>query len=87
MDTTRLSSKGQVIIPKAIREARHWEVGQELVVVETPEGVLLKPSATFPPTQLADVAGCLGGRVKPRSDRQIAEALRRDARKRWRGRD
>ncbi|MCC5793652.1 MAG: AbrB/MazE/SpoVT family DNA-binding domain-containing protein [Chromatiales bacterium] len=87
METTRLSSKGQVIIPKAIRDARQWEVGQELTVVETPEGVLLRPSAAFPETSLDEVAGSLRDRVQPRSDRQIAEALRRHARKRWRGRD
>jgi AbrB family looped-hinge helix DNA binding protein len=87
METTRLSSKGQVIIPKAVRDARHWEPGMELAVVETPEGVLLKPSVPFAATRLDEVAGSLRERIQPRSDRQIAEALRRDARKRWRDRD
>jgi bifunctional DNA-binding transcriptional regulator/antitoxin component of YhaV-PrlF toxin-antitoxin module len=29
METTKLSSKGQVIIPKAMRAAHHWDAGQE----------------------------------------------------------
>ncbi len=87
METTRLSSKGQVIIPKAIRDARRWEAGLELAVVETPDGILLKPSAPFPATRLDEVAGLLRGRVTPRSDAEIGAALRRDLRKRWRGRD
>lgn len=43
MQLTLMSSKGQVIIPKALREARHWHVGTRLEVLDTAEGVLLKP--------------------------------------------
>ena len=43
MSTTVLSSKGQVIIPKALREARRWRPGTQLEVQDTPEGVLLRP--------------------------------------------
>jgi len=43
MQLTLLSSKGQVIIPKAIREARHWHAGTRLEVTDTAEGLLLKP--------------------------------------------
>ncbi len=43
MPTTLLSSKGQIIIPKALREARHWSPGMRLEVLETTEGLLLKP--------------------------------------------
>lgn len=39
---TRLSAKGQVVIPKATRERLNLRPGQSLEVVETPEGVLLK---------------------------------------------
>jgi AbrB family looped-hinge helix DNA binding protein len=86
METTRLSSKGQVIIPKAVRTARHWEAGQELLVIDTEDGVLLVPKAPFEATELGDVAGMLRDRVEPRTERQIREAIDRDLRKRWRGR-
>ncbi|PZN73131.1 MAG: hypothetical protein DM484_23225 [Candidatus Methylumidiphilus alinenensis] len=29
METTRLSSKGQVILPKSVRDAHHWSPGSE----------------------------------------------------------
>lgn len=39
---TRLSAKGQVVIPKDVRERLGWLQGSELEVVETGEGVLLR---------------------------------------------
>jgi AbrB family looped-hinge helix DNA binding protein len=59
---TRLSTKGQMILPKAIRVRRKWDAGTELSVEDTPEGVLITSVAArplFPLTSLDDVAGCL----------------------------
>jgi AbrB family looped-hinge helix DNA binding protein len=42
---TRLSGKGQVIIPKDVRDALHWEDGLELEVVKGANSVTLKPKA------------------------------------------
>ena len=41
---TKDSTKGQVILPKAIRRLRNWDAGTRLVVEDTPDGVLLKPA-------------------------------------------
>lgn len=60
METTRLSSKGQVILPKAIRAAHHWEPGVEFVVEDMADGVLLRPIKRFQQTRLEDVVGCTG---------------------------
>ena len=38
METTRLSNKGQIVVPKRIREAHGWEAGSEFAVSETPDG-------------------------------------------------
>lgn len=43
MQVTLLSSKGQVILPKALRDAHHWQAGTRLEVLDTADGVLLKP--------------------------------------------
>lgn len=39
---TRISAKGQVVIPKDVRDRLRWAQGQTLDVVETSDGVLLK---------------------------------------------
>lgn len=57
--TTTLSTKGQVILPAAIRNKRHWGPGTKLVVEDTPKGVLLKSAPLFPPTRMEDVFGML----------------------------
>ncbi len=39
---TRLSAKGQIVIPKDVRDRLRWDQGQPLDIIETPDGVLLK---------------------------------------------
>jgi AbrB family looped-hinge helix DNA binding protein len=56
---TKLSTKGQVVLPKELRQRMSWAPGAELVIEETPEGVLLRRARPFPPTRVEDVAGCL----------------------------
>ena len=74
MNTTKLSSKGQVIIPKPLRNAHHWEVGQELIVVDLGDGILLKPKTPFPVSDIDDVASCLKfkGKAKTLDDMELA---------------
>lgn len=43
MDTTHLSSKGQIVIPHEIRQAHQWEPGTEFAVIDTQEDLLLMP--------------------------------------------
>ncbi|MFO7297876.1 MAG: AbrB/MazE/SpoVT family DNA-binding domain-containing protein [Pseudomonadota bacterium] len=84
METTRLSSKGQVIIPKGIRESRGWKAGTELIVEEHPDGVLLRSWRVFTATRIEDVAGCLRRRRQPKSLEEMDEAVTSEARRRWR---
>ena len=42
-DVTRLSSKFQISVPKAVREQQGWTAGQEFVFVPRGKGVLLMP--------------------------------------------
>ncbi len=46
METTKLSSKGQIVLPKAIRQSRRWPPGTEFLVENTPRGILLRPPGT-----------------------------------------
>lgn len=87
METTKLSSKGQVIIPKAVRTARQWDSGLELMVIEVEDGILLKPKAPFEGTTLADVAGCLKYAGAAKTQGEIEAAMKKAAREAWRGRN
>lgn len=44
--TTRLSTKGQVVIPESIREQLHLETGTQFVVVAEGDVVVLKAIST-----------------------------------------
>ncbi|MSR16123.1 MAG: AbrB/MazE/SpoVT family DNA-binding domain-containing protein [Gammaproteobacteria bacterium] len=81
METTKLSSKGQVIIPKTLRITHHWETGLELMVIDTGDGILLKPKTPFPVTALTEVAGMLKNRVQPKTKQEIDAAVKRDLRR------
>ncbi len=83
METTKLSSKGQVIIPKSVREAHRWEPGTEFTVEDTPQGILLKPKKLFPATRLEDVIGCTGYQGPPLSLEEIDRRLDEDLRRTW----
>jgi AbrB family looped-hinge helix DNA binding protein len=83
--TVRLSTKGQVILPKAIRQRRRWDVGTRLLVEDTDEGVLLKAAPVFERTKSREVFGVLkaSGPAKTLEEMDagiLAEARRRHAR-------
>lgn len=63
MQTTTLSSKGQVIIPKTLRAALRWAPGTQLEVHDTPEGVLLRPAVLAPKASLPEGLAAIRRRV------------------------
>lgn len=80
METTKISSKGQVVIPKSLRVAHHWEAGQELVVVDVGDGILFKPKSPFKETNINEVASSLKFKGKTKSLEDMDEAIRKGVR-------
>jgi AbrB family looped-hinge helix DNA binding protein len=80
--TTVISTKGQVILPKAIRDQRHWAVGTRLTVEDTPEGVLLKATPHFAHTTVESVFGSLRRSGQALSLEDMDEAVIREAKRR-----
>jgi AbrB family looped-hinge helix DNA binding protein len=78
VETTRLSTKGQIILPKSIRVSRAWTPGTEFSVEETSDGVLLRPASRFSKTNIEDVAGCLRWKGKPKTLAQMRAAISRE---------
>ena len=87
METTTLSSKGQVIIPKSIRVDQNWEIGQEFEVLVTAEGGLFRPKAVFLVSTLDEALAFAKPGVKAKSQAEIDEAMKLAARSAWRDRD
>jgi len=83
--TTTLSTKGQVILPKPIRDALGWDAGARLAVERTSEGVLLKPVSGFPETDPKEVFGCLRFDGAPKSLAEMEAGVMAEARRRHAG--
>ena len=72
---TTVSTKGQVILPKAIRQRREWDAGTRLIVEETPDGVLLKRAPVFAPSEPKEVFGLLPFSGEPKSLNDMEAAV------------
>ena len=67
-DIATLSAKFQISIPKAVRDEKHWQAGQEFVFIPKGLGVLLMPVPEL--TQLSGIArGAKTRTVRDREDR------------------
>ena len=82
METTRLSTKGQIVLPKGIRVSRAWGPGTEFTVEERDEGILLRPADGFPAASLEKVAGCLRSKRKAKTLAQMRLAIGREVTRR-----
>ena len=79
---TRLSTKGQIVLPKAICVSHAWGPGSEFTVEETADGVLLRPAPSIPATDLSEVAGCLRSGRKAMTSARMDAAIGREVKRR-----
>ena len=82
METTTLSTKGQLILPKTIRDAHGWDAGTQFVVEEAPGGVVLRPLTPASPSRLEEVAGSAQYHGRPKSLREMDRAIARQVKER-----
>ena len=57
METTKLSEKGQIVIPKRIRSSHEWDPGIEFSIEDFEDGIKLKPLKPFKKTNIKDILG------------------------------
>ena len=81
MKTTKLSNQGQVTVPQSLRE--HWEEGQELIIINMGDGILLKPKKIFSETRLDEVAGCLNYQGKVKTIEEMDQAIAQGIQELW----
>ena len=79
---TRLSTKGQLIIPKEIRDRHGWTPGIELIVEDHGDSVTLRRAGELPETTLEDLVGCTDYKGPARSLEEMEAAIARGARER-----
>lgn len=82
--TTIVSAKGQVVLPKAVRQRRRWDAGTRLLVEETEDGVILTPAPLFAATDVASVFGSLPFAGPARTIEEMDAAVAAEARRRAR---
>jgi AbrB family looped-hinge helix DNA binding protein len=83
--STTVSTKGQVILPKAIREHRQWKAGTRLEVEDTADGVLLRAAPAFAPTHPEDVFGSLPYKGTPKTLEEMDAGIAAEAKRRHAG--
>lgn len=81
LSTTTLSTKGQLVLPKAIRDRRKLRAGTKFTVEETKDGILFRPVPLFPRTELKDVIGMLAYKGPRISIEEMDTAVLAEARR------
>jgi AbrB family looped-hinge helix DNA binding protein len=80
--TIRMSSKGQIVVPREVREKRGWKDGTVLEVLDTARGLLLRRAAEPPDAAIDALVGCISYRGPVRTVAEMEQALFHEARRR-----
>jgi AbrB family looped-hinge helix DNA binding protein len=73
--TIKLSSKGQIVIPKEIRDELHWQAGTQLSLVATASGVSLRAIPAKTGRNLGDLIGMLKHEGAPVSIERLCKPV------------
>lgn len=83
---TKVSAKGQIVIPKHLRDRLDWSIGTELEIEESPGGLVLR--ARHDPTKRISYEEFRRRMPKydgpPISAEEMNEAILQEAARRWR---
>lgn len=80
--SVRLSTKGQLVVPKEIRVRHGWTEGTELFLEDQDDTVVLRAPRLFPETTLEDLVGCAGYKGPARSLEEMEAGIAEGARER-----
>jgi AbrB family looped-hinge helix DNA binding protein len=76
----RLSTKGQLVVPKELRRRHGWTEGMELVFEDEGDHVILRSTRRFPKTTLEDLVGCTGYKGPAKSLEEMEAGIAQGAR-------
>ncbi len=81
--TVLLSTKGQLVIPKEIRDKHGWGPGTELMLVDEEDRLVLREVPDVPVTTLTDILGCARYEGPAKTLEEMDEAIERGVRESW----
>jgi AbrB family looped-hinge helix DNA binding protein len=85
VETTRISSKGQIVVPKSVRDELDWAAGTELTVERCEQdAVVLRRKTVIRPTTVDEVAGMLKYEGPPVTLEDMQRAIDEELLDRWR---
>ena len=73
--TVKISSKGQIVIPKEVRDNLHWDTGAELILVMTEQGVMLQAKMKTEKQPVKSLRGFLQHSGEAVSTEQLCQAV------------
>jgi AbrB family looped-hinge helix DNA binding protein len=78
--TVTMSTKGQIVIPRELRESLGWREGTRLEIASQAGGVVIRPVRPYPATTVDDLLGLLEYHGPPKSLDEMDAAIARGAR-------
>lgn len=81
--TTKISAKGQVVIPKDVRDELGLVPGQSLEVIKTGGGVLLRPKHIKSGRSFEEITAAIRARVTYRGPPVSIEDMSESIRQMW----
>ena len=79
---TKLSTKGQVVLPKSVRMSHRWKPGTEFIIQDRDDGILLKPKAGTAARTWESIVGCVHYKGPRKSVKEMDAAVAAEARSR-----
>ena len=76
---TKLSTKGQVVLPKSLRASHRWKPGTEFIIQDRDDGILLKPKADIKSRTWESIIGCVSYAGPRKSVKEMDEAFAAEA--------
>jgi AbrB family looped-hinge helix DNA binding protein len=76
METVKVSSKGQIVIPKSLRDAQSIQTGDQFIVTSVDGELRFKPALARSKVKLKSVAGMLrGAGIQKLSERELERRI------------
>ena len=75
VEKTTLSSKGQLVLPKTLRDRKQWKAGSKLTLEDVPDGVMVRLVPTKRKRSVDEVYGMLRYEGPPLSETEIERRI------------